>query len=110
MPVGSPLVIRGTIGHMPIAGVTWQVLHYLEGFRRLGFVVYYVEDTGEWPYALDRNTITDDPTYAVNCIGSVMARYGFSERWAFVPWTAASSACPHQSFTGSSSGPTSSST
>jgi hypothetical protein len=83
MPVGSPLVILGTIGHMPIAGVTWQVLHYLEGFRRLGFVVYYVEDTGEWPYALDRNTITDDPTYAVNCIGSVMARYGFSERWAY---------------------------
>ena len=68
---------------MPIAGVTWQALHYLEGFRRLGFVVYYVEDTGEWPYALDKNTISDDPTYAVSCIRSVMARFGFSERWAY---------------------------
>jgi hypothetical protein len=83
MPVGSSLVVLGMMGRMPVAGVTWQVLQYLEGFRRLGFTVYYVEDTGTWPYDPDRNTITDDSKYAVNCIHSVMARYGFSERWAY---------------------------
>jgi hypothetical protein len=71
------------MGRMPVAGVTWQVLQYLEGFRRLGFGVYYVEDTREWPYDADRNTISDDPTYAVNGIRSAMARYGFSEQWAY---------------------------
>jgi hypothetical protein len=71
------------MGRMPVAGVTWQALQYLEGFRRLGFTPYYVEDTGEWPYDPDRNTISDDPTYAVRSIGALMARCGFSERWAY---------------------------
>src|SRR5439155_20307927 len=79
---GLRLVVFGTIGQMPLAGVAWQVLHYLEGFRRLGFAVYYVEDTGDWPYDPERNTITDDPTYAINYLGAVMARSGFFDRWA----------------------------
>jgi len=83
MTAGLSLVVLGIMGRMPLAGVTWQVLQYLEGFRRLGFTVSYVEDTGEWPYDPDRNTITDDPTYALNSIQSVMARYGFAERWAY---------------------------
>jgi hypothetical protein len=83
MTARSSLVVLGMMGRMPVAGVTWQVLQYLEGFRRLGFTVFYVEDTGEWSYDPDRNTITDDPTYAVNCIQSVMAPYGFAERWAY---------------------------
>src|SRR2546426_1582841 len=77
------LVVLGMMGRMPLAGVAWQVLHYLEGFRRLGFAVYYVEDTNEWPYDPDRNTITDDPTYTVNYLSALMARYGFSDRWAY---------------------------
>ncbi len=77
------LVVLGMMGRMPLAGVAWQVLHYLEGFRRLGFAVYYVEDTNEWSYDPDQNTITDDPTYTVNYLSAVMARYGFSDRWAY---------------------------
>src|ERR1700730_17472139 len=83
MTAGLSLVVLGIMGRMPLAGVTWQVLQYLEGFRRLGFTVSYVEDTGEWPYDPDRNTITDDPTYALNSIQSVMARYGLAARWAY---------------------------
>jgi len=83
MTAKTSLVVLGMMGRMPLAGVTWQVLQYLEGFRRLGFTVSYVEDTSEWPYDPDRNTITDDPTYAINFIQSVMARYGFADRWAY---------------------------
>jgi len=71
------------MGRMPVAGVTWQFLQYLEGFRRLGFATYYVEDTGEWPYDPDRNTISDDPSYAVRSIGELMRRYGFADHWAY---------------------------
>jgi len=77
------LVVLGMMGRMPVAGVTWQFLQYLEGFRRLGFATYYVEDTGEWPYDPDRNTISEDPSYAVRSIGELMRRYGFADHWAY---------------------------
>jgi hypothetical protein len=80
---GSRLIVFGIVGGMPVAGVTWQFLHYLEGFRRLGFDVYYVEDTGTWPYDPAKNTVTDDCSYAVSYLGEVMARYGFADRWAY---------------------------
>ena len=82
---GRPLrlVVLGMMGRMPLAGVVWQVLHYLEGFRRLGFDVYYVEDTGTWPYNPEENTIAADSSYSIGLIRSVMAIYGFSDRWAY---------------------------
>jgi hypothetical protein len=80
---GSPLVVLGMMGRMPLAGVAWQLLHYLAGFRRLGFDVYYVEDTRTWSYDPDRNTVTDDCGYAVNFISEIMSSYGFSGRWAY---------------------------
>ena len=83
MPAGPTLVILGMMGRMPVAGVTWQVLHYFEGFRRLGFDAFYVEDTGEWSYDPDQNTISEDPTYAVNSIRAVMALHRFADRWAY---------------------------
>ena len=77
------LIVLGILGEIPLAGVVWQVLHYIEGFRRLGFDVYYVEDTGNWPYDPDQNSVTGDCTYAVNFIGQLMSAYGWSERWAY---------------------------
>jgi hypothetical protein len=73
----------GIMGQTPLAGVAWQGLHYLEGLRRLGHDVYYVEDTGAWPYDLDANTITDDPTYLLRHLCSLMDRCEMRERWAY---------------------------
>lgn len=77
------LIVLGMMGRTPFAGVGWQVLHYLEGLRRLGHQVYYIEDTGTWPYDAERNTITDDCRYTVNYIGQIMAWSGSSDRWAY---------------------------
>jgi len=77
------LVVLGIMGRLPIAGVIWQMLHYLEGFRRLGFDVYYVEDTQTWPYDPKKHTVTDDSSYAVNVIQSVLTAHGFAHRWAY---------------------------
>ncbi len=77
------LIIVGMMGRLPYAGVTWQILHYLEGFRRLGHDVYYIEDTGAWPFDPDKNCITDDSTYAVNYINDMMNWCGLSESWAY---------------------------
>jgi hypothetical protein len=59
------------------------VLHYLEGFRRLGYDIYYVEDTGDWPYDPEQNCITADCTYTVNYIARLVGWCGFSGRWAY---------------------------
>ena len=44
---------------LPFAGIIWQLLHHLIGFRRLGLDVYYVEDSnGAWFY---------DPVAGLSC-------------------------------------------
>ena len=78
------LVVLGMMGRAPFAGVAWQVLHYLEGVRRLGHDVYYVEDTGSWPYDPEQNTVTDDAGYAIRYIGGLMEWAGLRDRWAYV--------------------------
>jgi hypothetical protein len=77
------VVVLGFVGRMPVAGVSWQLLHYLEGFRRLGCEVYYVEDTGDWPYDPVQNAVTGDCRYSVAYVARLLARCGLGERWAY---------------------------
>ena len=49
MSKGLRLIILGAVGRIPFAGMAWELLHYMEGFRRLGHHVYYIEDTNIWP-------------------------------------------------------------
>jgi hypothetical protein len=83
MPRRGRLVVLGIAARIPVAGVAWQVLHYLEGFRRLGFDVYYVEDTGDWPYDPERNAISEDSRYPVRYLADIMGWAGFGDRWAY---------------------------
>src|SRR5215211_7569153 len=77
------LVMLGIMGQTPFAGVAWQVLHYLEGFRRQGYEVYYVEDTGDWPYDPEQDAITGDCRYTVNYLAGLMDWVGLPDRWAY---------------------------
>jgi hypothetical protein len=77
------VVVLGFLGRMPVAGVAWQVLHYLEGFRRLGCDVYYVEDTRDWPYDPVQNAVTGDCRYGVAYLARLLGAYGLGERWAY---------------------------
>ena len=81
---GRRIVVLGAMAQMPFAGVAWQVLQYLEGLRRLGHRVTYVEDTGNWPYDPDRETVTDDAAGAVRRLRGVLEQAGLAERWAYV--------------------------
>ncbi|MCU1448283.1 MAG: hypothetical protein JWP02_453 [Acidimicrobiales bacterium] len=77
------IVVLGVMGQSPFAGVGWQVLHYLEGFRRLGWDVVYVEDTGAWPYDPVANTVSADCSYALSHLGTLLARCGLEDSWAY---------------------------
>jgi hypothetical protein len=81
--VPKQLVVLGIMGRTPLAGVAWQALHYLEGFRRLGYDVWYVEDTGDWPYDPVQNTVTGDCRYAVEFIARMLGWCGLPGRWAY---------------------------
>jgi hypothetical protein len=91
--VSARVVVLGIVGRSPLAGVAWQALHYLEGFRRLGHDVYYVEDTGLWSYDPQANTFTDDGRYASAYLRRLLGRHGFDGRWVF---RAARPGCPLQ--------------
>jgi hypothetical protein len=78
------LVVLGVMGRSPFAGVAWQVLHYLEGFRRLGCDVWYVEDTRTWAYDPDQNAITAASGSTIRHLGRVMEWLGQGDRWVYV--------------------------
>ena len=77
------LVVLGMMGRCPFGGQTWLYLNWLRGLTRLGHDVYYVEDDAAWPYDPRRNSITDDPAYAVEYLPSVLRRIGLGDRWAY---------------------------
>ena len=65
--------------------MTWQVLHHLEGFRRLGFDVWYVEDT-DTP-ALDPTALAWTPTLDANIdyLAKWIDLVGLRDRWVLRP-------------------------
>ena len=44
------VVVSGILFWYPLAGVTYQFLHYLIGLRRLGYDPYYIEDSARYVY------------------------------------------------------------
>ncbi len=83
-PRRDPLILLHMVGQYPLAGLAWQALHYLLGFRALGWDVYYVEDSGAPPYDPSAGGVTGECDYAVRYVGDVMGRSGFADRWAYV--------------------------
>src|SRR6266851_636740 len=77
------LLVLGAMGEIPFAGMAWETLHYVEGFRRLGHDVYYIEDTGAWPYAPEQDGNAEDCRHAVRYIARAMEWAGLADRWAY---------------------------
>lgn len=77
------IIVFGILFWYPLAGVTFQFLHYLLGLRRLGYDVYYVEDSGRWIYDPHLNDLSPDATRNVETIAPILERHGFADRWVF---------------------------
>lgn len=77
------LIVTGGLGNMPFAGVAWQVLHYLEGFRRLGHRVFYLEDTGAWPYDPERQVVSEDAGPTLAYVRRMLERVQLNDAWAY---------------------------
>jgi hypothetical protein len=77
------IVITGLLGQYSFGGVIWDYIQYLVGFHDLGHDVWYLEDSGAWPYDPVKQTITDDCTYNVNFLRGMMEEFGFGDRWIY---------------------------
>lgn len=76
-------IVWGMLGTLPFGGMVWQVYHYIIALRRLGFDVWYVEDSDRPVY----DPIHQNPTmeYAENLslLARHMAAIGLKDRWVF---------------------------
>src|SRR5438067_6893681 len=68
---------------MPVAGVVWQTVHYLVGFQRLGYDVYYVESHARTPSMFMERDDDDSSAQGAAVIARVMRRFDLGDRWAF---------------------------
>jgi hypothetical protein len=77
------VIVSGILFWYPLAGVTYQFLHYLIGLRRLGYDVYYIEDSARWVYDPVANEMSPDARSNVERIAPILEEHGFAGHWAF---------------------------
>jgi hypothetical protein len=83
------VIVTGLIAtHRFQGGVAWDYLNVVLGMKRLGHDVYYLEDTGGWPYNLDggpsgNDLIAHDPNPTVKHLANLMDDFGLSTKWAY---------------------------
>jgi hypothetical protein len=77
------IIVFGIMFWYPLAGVTYQFLHYLLGLRRLGYDPYYIEDSGRWIYDPRINDLSGDASGNVAAVAPILEAHGFADRWAF---------------------------
>src|SRR6266496_4581087 len=82
-PTKGKIVVFGILFWYPLAGVTFQFLHYLIGLRRLGYDPYYVEDSGRWIYDPHLNDLSPDALPNIQAVLPALEANGIGGRWAF---------------------------
>ena len=83
MSAHNVIIVLGLLGQFPLAGIAWQLIHHLAGLQRLGFEVYYVEDTGTAPYDPRVKSLVYDCTYSLQVIADALRRLGLEDAWAY---------------------------
>ncbi len=79
-------VVTGMIANYAVGGVAWDYGQYALGLERLGFEVYYLEDTGTPVYDPTRGEYGDDCAFATAFLEKSLARLSpaLGRRWRFV--------------------------
>ena len=79
------IIVWGLLASHPFGGMTWQVLQYLVGLRRLGFDVWYVEDSDGPVLDPIRFWPTVDYQPNVEYLSRQMESVSLQDRWVFRP-------------------------
>ncbi len=87
MSLSKPrIIVTGYVGYIPVGGVAWDYLQYPIGLARLGYDVFYHEDTLEWPYDPLKQERTLDAEYSAQYIEKFFEHYApeLSNRWHYL--------------------------
>ncbi|HZP43127.1 MAG TPA: glycosyltransferase family 1 protein [Candidatus Binatia bacterium] len=78
------VVVTGLVATYPVGGVAWDYLQYVQGFRRLGCEVTYLEDTGQWLYDPVAQTFTADAAAGARFLARALATLepALADAWA----------------------------
>jgi hypothetical protein len=78
-------IVAGMIATFPVGGVAWDYGQYALGLERLGFDVYYLEDTGLSAYDARTREYNEDPSYGVAFLQRALALLSptLAHRWHF---------------------------
>ena len=77
------IVVLGMMTKMPVPGVIWQTLHYLLGFRRLGYDVIYAETHARAPIPFMQTPNDPGTARAAAFLHDLMSRFNMTDRWAY---------------------------
>jgi hypothetical protein len=80
------ILLGGYLVRFPLGGFAWQAAHYLLGLQRLGYEVWFYEDTGYFAPAFDptENSFTTDYGYGLAAVDRFLESLGLGERWIFL--------------------------
>jgi len=78
-------IVTGMIGSYPVGGVVWDYAQYALGLERLGYEVFYLEDTGWQTYDPRKGEYGTDCSYAVEFLETSLAKLSptLASRWRF---------------------------
>ncbi len=77
------IIVFGILFWYPLAGVTYQFLHFLLGLRKLGYDPYYVEDSARWIYNPNLGDSSPDARQNIDAVAPILKAHGLEDRWAF---------------------------
>jgi hypothetical protein len=83
MPTRRRIVVLGTMGNVPFAGMSWMHGQFLLGLKLLGHDVSYIEVTAAWPYLPAEQTVTDNPAFTLAYLDRIMRGFGMPDQWAY---------------------------
>jgi hypothetical protein len=84
--VKTRIIVTGLVGLYPLGGVAWDYFQYFLGFARLGFDVFYYEDSWTWPYNPVERQFSADGTYSAIFIDDFVKTYAphLNEKWHYL--------------------------
>jgi hypothetical protein len=77
------IVLLHFVGQMPLAGIAWQAVHHIVALEKLGWEVWYVEDSGTPAYDPRIASVAADCRYNVSYLSKVMEGSQLSSRWGY---------------------------
>lgn len=79
------IVVAGWITGLPTASFFWHAASFAVGFADAGHEVWFLEDSGDYPWCYDPETeqLDDSARYGVRFLADEMARIGMGDRWVF---------------------------